>query len=82
MLNSRVMNDYFHAVFVNDDKLFPYIRKEQLDQLPIAMPSPQDEAVIVSLVRQLTGSDADKQQDATDEELHKPQHSRKISARS
>jgi hypothetical protein len=60
LLNSRVMNDYFHAVFVNDDKLFPYIRKEQLDQLPIAMPSPQDEAVIVSLVRQLTGSDTEQ----------------------
>jgi hypothetical protein len=56
LLNSRMMNDYFQALFVNDDRLFPYIRKEQIDQLPIPLPMPQDEARIVALVRQISGA--------------------------
>lgn len=53
LLNSQVMNDYFQSIFGNDDKLFPYIRKEQLDRLPIALPSAEEERYIVSRVRQI-----------------------------
>jgi hypothetical protein len=54
LLNSQVVNAYFHAVFVNDDRLFPYIRTAQLAQLPIALPTAQQEAAIVSLVRRIS----------------------------
>jgi len=35
LLNSDFVNDWFHATFLNDDKLFPYIRKAQLLDIPI-----------------------------------------------
>lgn len=52
VLNSRVMNEYFRACFVNDDKLFPYIRKEQIESLPIALPTPAEDKEIRDLLRQ------------------------------
>jgi hypothetical protein len=33
------MADYFAQVFINSDKLFPYIRKEQLEALPFVPPT-------------------------------------------
>ncbi len=38
-LNSEIIRSYFSRTFVNRDKLFPYIRKEQIDALPLFMPT-------------------------------------------
>jgi adenine-specific DNA-methyltransferase len=34
-LNSKLLSYYFWVVFLSDDKLFPYVRISQLEQLPI-----------------------------------------------
>jgi len=39
-LNSDLIRGYFSRTFVNRDKLFPYIRKEQIEALPLLTPSP------------------------------------------
>ena len=51
VLNSRILNAYFHGMYINDDAIFPYIRKEQLVGLPIAVPSQQDHTRIAALAR-------------------------------
>jgi hypothetical protein len=53
LLNSNVMNEYFHRVYVNDDKLFPYIRKKQIESLPVAEPLAEQVEVVVTLSREL-----------------------------
>ena len=54
VLNSKVMNDYFQSTYSNDDRLFPYIRKEQLENLPVAIPNRKEEERIRFLVCKLS----------------------------
>ncbi len=35
LINSRLLNYWFSKVFISTDKLFPYIRKSQLEKLPL-----------------------------------------------
>lgn len=35
LLNSKLINFWFRKIYINDDKLFPYIRKNQLETIPI-----------------------------------------------
>lgn len=54
LLNSVVVNDYFHAVYGNDDRLFPYIRAEQLGALPVALPTAREDQEVRQLVCSLS----------------------------
>ena len=69
VLNSQVVNDYFREMYVNDDKLFPYIRKGQLVTMPIAMPAPEQHRRVEELVRALLeqGNSSDDLTDGLDE---------------
>jgi methylase of polypeptide subunit release factors len=51
VLNSSWANAHFHRVFVNDDKLFPYIRKHQLIEVAVPPPDRKRHAQITEMVR-------------------------------
>jgi methylase of polypeptide subunit release factors len=50
VLNSTWANTRFHELFVNDDRLFPYIRKHQLASVPVPVPPPEVHEQICTLV--------------------------------
>jgi len=50
ILNSSLMNFWFKNIFVLTDKLFPYVRKSQLDYIPIIKASIEQQQVIEDLV--------------------------------
>jgi methylase of polypeptide subunit release factors len=50
VLNSTWANAHFHDLFVNDDKLFPYIRVHQLSELPLPQPDRKRHAQITDLL--------------------------------
>ena len=50
ILNSSLMNYWFRNIFVLTDKLFPYIRKSQLDYIPIVVASIEQQQTIADLV--------------------------------
>ena len=50
ILNSSLMNYWFRNIFVLTDKLFPYIRKSQLDYIPIVVASIEQQKAIADLV--------------------------------
>ena len=54
ILNSSVIQNWFKTMFVLTDKLFPYIRKSQLDFIPIKRASPATRSAIEALVRKIT----------------------------
>ena len=56
ILNSSALNEYFHAVFLNDDEVFPYVRAEQLASLPIPIPTPEEEEAVSEAVRIIEGA--------------------------
>jgi methylase of polypeptide subunit release factors len=39
LCNSKLINFWFFNTYINDDKLFPHIQKNQLDSIPIVFPS-------------------------------------------
>ena len=39
--NSRLINFWFFNTYVNDDKIFPHIQKNQLDSIPVILPKDQ-----------------------------------------
>jgi hypothetical protein len=39
LCNSKLINFWFFNTYVNDDKLFPHIQKNQLDSIPVILPS-------------------------------------------
>lgn len=39
LCNSKLINFWFFNTYINDDKLFPHIQKNQLDSIPILIPS-------------------------------------------
>jgi hypothetical protein len=53
LLNSSLMNYWFRNIFVLTDKLFPYIRKSQLDFIPIAKALPEKQEEIGKIVNQI-----------------------------
>ncbi|MCR5039225.1 MAG: Eco57I restriction-modification methylase domain-containing protein [Bacteroidales bacterium] len=53
VLNSSLMNYWFRNIFVLTDKLFPYIRKSQLDFIPIAKALPEEQEQIGNIVNQI-----------------------------
>ncbi len=57
LLNSQLLNDYFAAHFQHHDRLFPYLRMEQLAALPIAIAEPRRRRRIVGLVQHLHQAD-------------------------
>jgi hypothetical protein len=57
LLNSQLLNDYFAACFQHHDRLFPYLRMEQLAAMPIALAAPPLRRRIVGLVQQLHQAD-------------------------
>ena len=54
ILNSSVIQNWFKTMFVLTDKLFPYIRKSQLDYIPIKKAAPDTMSAIEALVRKIT----------------------------
>ena len=54
ILNSTVIQKWFKTMFVLTDKLFPYIRKSQLDYIPIKKASADTMKAIEALVRDIT----------------------------
>lgn len=54
ILNSSVIRYWFKTMFVLTDKLFPYIRKSQLDYIPIKKPSLELKVKIESIVREIS----------------------------
>lgn len=54
ILNSTVIQNWFKTMFVLTDKLFPYIRKSQLDFIPIKKASSDVMEAIEALVRKIT----------------------------
>lgn len=53
LLNSSLINYWFRNIFVLTDKLFPYIRKSQLDYIPIAKASIEVQTQIGDVVNQI-----------------------------
>lgn len=53
LLNSSLINYWFRNIFVLTDKLFPYIRKSQLDYIPIAKSSIEVQTQIGDVVNQI-----------------------------
>ena len=39
LCNSKLINFWFFNTYVNDDKLFPHIQKNQLDSIPVILPN-------------------------------------------
>lgn len=54
ILNSAVIQNWFKTMFVLTDKLFPYIRKSQLDLIPIKPAPTKVKAQIEKLVTRIT----------------------------
>ncbi|MGD9629232.1 MAG: TaqI-like C-terminal specificity domain-containing protein [Pyrinomonadaceae bacterium] len=52
VLNSKTTDEYFGSVFINEDKLFPYVRKEQLSQLPFPDLTPPMAEILEKLAKQ------------------------------
>jgi len=50
LLNSRLISFWFKKIFVLNDKLFPYIRKSQLDFIPIKNTHDTEKLEIVNIV--------------------------------
>ena len=50
VLNSRIISFWFVKTYCNTDKLFPYIRTSQLQQIPFAEPDKLTEDTIVYIV--------------------------------
>lgn len=59
LLNSGLLNRYFQRVWVNDDRLFPYVRKEQLLGLPILAADVETVAKVEALARGLAAGKAE-----------------------
>ena len=51
LCNSKLINFWFFNTYVNDDKLFPHIQKNQLDSIPIIIPN--NTKSITDLVNQI-----------------------------
>lgn len=49
--NSKLVNFWFFNTYINDDKLFPHIQKNQLDSIPVIIP--EDINVYVSIVNKI-----------------------------
>lgn len=65
LINSALLSFWFKKTFVLTDKLFPYIRKSQLELLPIcsaAIDDPHRQTTIIKLVERIL---ATKKRDAT-----------------
>jgi hypothetical protein len=52
-LNSSTLKAYFRQVYLGDDRIFPYVRKEQLAALPLALPDAEQHQQAVTLARAL-----------------------------
>ncbi|MDR2809042.1 MAG: Eco57I restriction-modification methylase domain-containing protein [Tannerellaceae bacterium] len=53
LCNSKLLNFWFFNTYVNDDKLFPHIQKNQLESIPIPAISPAEQQPIRLLVEQI-----------------------------
>jgi hypothetical protein len=53
LLNSSLILFYFKKIFILDDKLFPYIRKSQLDFIPIPKISPEEQKPFIEKVEKI-----------------------------
>lgn len=53
LINSRVIQFWFTNMFVLTDKLFPYIRKSQLDLVPIPKLNSKEQSQIIEIVDQI-----------------------------
>ena len=51
LCNSKVINFWFFNTYINDDKLFPHIQKNQLDSIPVILPN--DVSPFESLVNKI-----------------------------
>jgi hypothetical protein len=54
--NSKLVNFWFFNTYVNDDKLFPHIQKNQLDSIPVIIP--KDKSSIEKIVDQILSAKA------------------------
>jgi hypothetical protein len=52
-LNAPTLNALYRRLFGGDDRIFPYLRKEQLAALPLALPDAEQHARAIVLVRAL-----------------------------
>ncbi|GHV13051.1 hypothetical protein AGMMS49938_06860 [Fibrobacterales bacterium] len=68
LCNSKLINFCFFNTYVNDDKLFPHIQKNQLDSIPIPATSLENQQPIIILVEQILQS---KKENADTSELEK-----------
>jgi hypothetical protein len=53
LCNSKLVNFWFFNTYINDDKLFPHIQKNQLDSIPIPSVTAQQQLPIITLVNQI-----------------------------
>jgi len=53
LLNSKLLNFWFKNTFVLTEKLFPYVRISQLNQIPIHIASPSEQEPIIRLVERM-----------------------------
>ena len=51
ILNSKTLNFWFFKIFMNDDVVFPHIQKNQLELIPIKIPT--DQQPFITLVDQI-----------------------------
>jgi hypothetical protein len=60
ILNSNLINFWFKNLFVLTDKLFPYLRKSQLEYIPIKNISSAQQQSIIKLVNQILSAKSKK----------------------
>jgi hypothetical protein len=53
VLNSNLIKFYIQKSFSSDEKLFPYLRIEQLKEIPIVLASDKQQEPIIKLVKQI-----------------------------
>lgn len=52
-LNSKLISFWFRKIYLNDDKVFPHIQKNQLESVPIKQTSQEDQKPFIDLVDQI-----------------------------
>jgi hypothetical protein len=53
LLNSRLISFWFRHVYINDDKIFPHIQKNQLMSIPIALTNTKIKKNIINTVKKI-----------------------------
>jgi hypothetical protein len=69
VFNSEPANQWFQTVFMNDDRLFPHIQKNQLEAIPLPPCGQEEERCIADLAKRITASHGASERTRLQEEI-------------